>query len=281
MMARGLDRIVESNINRNTPPDFDENRRLFLKWSLASLSILAGIKFAGCSSKVSESIEFKSQNSSQSDYKLLVFPKNAPEVPDEDIHYIEEIGGGRGFEALPPGELTCAIKVNGKFKYVLSTQITPNERIFGLASATIPNPIFGNIGAYENEKTGRLSVQLQYFEELPKFIDFGNKYINLYSSFIIRGIASNNKGYLFIALVGRDGGNVAADVFVQNPKNPKEYELYVFKNKEKLDRMMQTIFNELAKNPNVPEYKRRILKNYAEGNKWRLLPEDYYQKKKL
>ena len=279
----GLDRIIERP--REEVNDWLLTRRDFLKMIGITALTLAGVGFAGCSSRGSGSVEFKPQNPLQSGYKLLVCFENAPEPPNNVILDIEEIGGKRGFEAYPPYELTCAIRVNGKFKYVPSTEITPNERIYSFGSNNIPDPLFGDLDAYYNHKTGAFSVKSQYFEELPKFFDSANKNMGAYSAIIIEGLApDNNKACLLAVLIEKGGGKVMDIIFDQNPENPQEYKYYIIKSKEKLDKMMQTIFSELAENLSdewITESGRKMLKEYAKDSKWRFFPEDYYRKKSL
>ena len=256
----GLDRIIERP--REEVNDWLLTRRDFLKMIGITALTLAGVGFAGCSSRGSGSVEFKPQNPLQSGYRLI-YPENSKPVPDDVIPHIEEIGK-KYFEVWAPGDLTCYIK--GRKEDIPSTEVRPGMVIFAFSTENGYSWVIGDDDAYDNSKTGFYAVKPQYFKELSSDIKFVNDNMGVYGALFIRG-ASGDKAYANFTFIERGGGKVASFVYVQDLNDPEKYNHYAFHSKEKLDKMWIEIVSKYNKG-----------KLGLRNEEWYKIPDRAYEK---
>ncbi len=276
MMARGLDRIVEKPLSErvNEQPLLLTRRDLLKKIGITVLT-LAGVGFAGCSSKVSESIEFKSQNPLQSGYKLIS-PENSKPVPSySTLQPVIQIGKERGFEVYAPGDIDCYVKGKGEIPI---GRVRPGMTIISFPSRNGYNWVIGNIDKYIDGEMG--ANDFSHIEEISSDVYFVVQNMGDPGALFIIG-ALGDKAYASLTFIERGGGKVASFLYIRDLKDPRNYSRYAFHSnqKEMLDNMMQTIFNAIAENETLikqgymTESMARWLKEHAKDGEWRFIPE--------
>ena len=257
MVARGLDDVLRIS------------RRDFLRMvGLATLS-LAGVGFAGCSSKGSRenNVEFKPQNPLQSGYKLIPLP-NAPEAPDNVTHDIIEIGK-KGFYVYSPGDISCYVRgIDGDIPI---EEVKPSMVIFAFADE---NGYAWFVGKDDSVfDAGCKAFKSQYIKEISQDIGFINGNMGTYGAIEILGV-SDNKAYDCLIFIEQGGGKVTPAIYVQDIKNPKNYERYTIHSKEKLDKMMI----EIASTHNISEVSKLGRKLGVKPEEWYKIPDEAYRK---
>ena len=267
----GLDRIIERP--REEVNDWLLTRRDFLKMIGITALTLAGVGFAGCSSRGSGSVEFKPQNPLQSGYRLI-YPENSKPVPDDVIPHIEEIGK-KYFEVWAPGDMNALIKDESSKKghrEIPLTAVTPGMIILGFTSENNYSWVVGDIDLAEDDEKGIYAFKFQYIKELASDIYFINQNIGLYGVLDVIG-PSGNKAYANFTFIERGGGKVASFVYVQDLNDPENYERYAFHSKEKLNKM----WIEITSAHNISKVKLLGHKLGVKPEEWYKIPDEAYK----
>ena len=268
----GLDRIVEKPLSeRANEQPLLLKRRDILKMFGFTVLTLAGVGFAGCSSKGAkeDDIEFKPQNSSQSDYRLI-YPKNSKPVPSySTLQPVIQIGKERGFEVWAPGDIDCDVK--GEKDEIPIGRVRPGMVIIDFVSRSGHQWVIGDIDKYYKN----YAFDFTYVKEISSDLYFVKENMGDPGALFVIG-ALGNKAYASLTFIEEGHGKVASFYYEQDRKNPKNYERYAFHSNQK--DLLNKMWVEITSAHNISEVSKLGRKLGVKPEEWYKIPDEALKK---